>query len=63
MGVYLAHLQTGRQLLNIHISFRMKDERVLIVIDEFPYIANEIPAIKSILQHIIDHEWKHKKSF
>ena len=33
-------------------------ERTLIIIDEFPFIAEENPTIKSILQHVIDHLWK-----
>lgn len=33
-------------------------ERVAIIIDEFPYIAEENPTVKSILQHVIDHSWK-----
>ncbi len=37
-------------------------ERTLIIIDEFPFIAEENPTIKSILQHIIDHQWKKNKN-
>lgn len=37
-------------------------ERTLIIIDEFPLIAEENPTIKSILQHIIDHQWKKNKN-
>lgn len=33
------------------------------IIDEFPFIASENPTIKSILQHIIDHNWKSKNIF
>lgn len=39
------------------------DERLLVVIDEFPYIASENPSVKSILQHTIDHSWKNKNIF
>ena len=34
------------------------NERHIIIIDEFPYLAKEDPSIKSVLQHIIDNEWK-----
>lgn len=34
------------------------DEKVCIIIDEFPFIAKEYPTIKSILQSTIDHIWK-----
>lgn len=32
--------------------------RTVVIIDEFPYIAEENPSVKSILQHAIDHSWK-----
>ena len=32
--------------------------KTILIIDEFPYIANENPTIKSILQNIIDHKLK-----
>ena len=38
------------------------DERTLIIIDEFPFIAEENPTVKSILQHAIDHLWKKNKN-
>lgn len=38
------------------------DRRVAIVIDEFPFIAEENPTVKSILQHTIDHLWKNNKN-
>lgn len=33
-------------------------ERTAVIIDEFPYIAEENPSVKSLLQHAIDHKWK-----
>ncbi|MCF0114600.1 MAG: ATP-binding protein [Erysipelotrichaceae bacterium] len=33
-------------------------KRTALIIDEFPFIADENPTIKSIFQHIIDHKWK-----
>ncbi len=38
------------------------DNRVAVVIDEFPFIAEENPTVKSILQHAIDHLWKQNKN-
>lgn len=46
-----------------YISNKSSKERILIVIDEFPYIAMENPSIKSILQHTIDFSWKEKNIF
>ena len=39
------------------------DEKITLIIDEFPFIAQENPTVKSILQHIIDHQWSKKKIF
>lgn len=33
-------------------------EKVVIIIDEFPYIAKEDPSVKSALQTIVDRKWK-----
>lgn len=38
-------------------------ERVILIIDEFPFMAAANPSIKSIFQHQIDHEWKDKNIF
>lgn len=34
-----------------------------LIIDEFPFIASENPSVKSILQHMIDHDWCNKPVF
>ena len=46
-----------------YIGDNVGDEKQLIIIDEFPFIAQDTPSIKSILQHIIDHDWKTKNIF
>lgn len=38
-------------------------ERVIFVIDEYPYLAKAMPSISSRLQHLIDHVWKDSKLF
>lgn len=38
-------------------------ERIVFVIDEYPYLANSYPSISSRLQHLIDHAWKDSKLF
>lgn len=35
-------------------------ERILVIIDEFPFLAEENYTIMSMLQHVIDHNWKSK---
>lgn len=37
-------------------------ERTVVIIDEFPFIADSNPSVKSILQHTIDHDWKNNKN-
>ncbi|MCR5620829.1 MAG: ATP-binding protein [Treponema sp.] len=47
-----------------YITGRAKaSERLVLVIDEFPFIAMENPSIKSILQHTIDHGWNGSNIF
>jgi len=38
-------------------------EKITLIIDEFPFIAQENPTVKSILQHIIDHRWAQQNIF
>lgn len=40
-----------------------KEERLIFVIDEYPYLAKAEPSISSRLQHIIDHLWQDGKLF
>lgn len=40
-----------------------KNERLVFVIDEYPYLAKADNSISSRLQHIIDHVWKDTKLF
>ncbi|MBQ8878464.1 MAG: ATP-binding protein [Lachnospiraceae bacterium] len=46
-----------------YVGSKCNDEKLLIIIDEFPFIAGENPSVKSILQHTIDYKWKEKKIF
>lgn len=41
----------------------VRNDRVIFVIDEFPYLANEEKSIPSRLQHLLDQEWKNSKIF
>jgi len=46
-----------------YIGEQESERRTIVVIDEFPYIAETNPTIQSILQHTIDHRWKEKNIF
>jgi len=36
----------------------MKEEKIIFIIDEFPYLAESIPSVSSVLQMYIDQKWK-----
>lgn len=40
-----------------------KKERVILVIDEYPYLAQAYPAVSSMLQSYIDHEYSQTNMF
>ena len=40
-----------------------KEKRIVVVIDEYPYLAKAKPAISAMLQHVIDHKWNDSKMF
>ncbi len=40
-----------------YISNHTNNDRIALIIDEFPYIAKNEPEVKSIMQHMIDHKW------
>jgi uncharacterized protein len=44
-----------------YLTSQLSDTKTILIIDEFPYLAEANQSIKSILQHAIDHDWKEKK--
>lgn len=46
--------------LFIHVAEKLGDEKLVLIIDEFPYIAKNENVILSTLQNVIDHYWKNK---
>ena len=46
-----------------YISGKAEREKLVLIIDEFPFIAQENPSIKSMLQHTIDRDWKNSNMF
>ena len=59
-GAYISSFEGWRDAFE-YID-RKANKRIVIIIDEFPFIAEENPTIKSILQHAIDHLWKKNKN-
>lgn len=45
------------------ITLLAEKERLIFVIDEYPYLAKAEESISSRLQHIIDHTWQNGKLF
>ena len=45
------------------ISRLARNDRLIFVIDEYPYLAKAERAISSMLQHIIDHVWSKTKLY
>ncbi len=46
-----------------YINEKQQDEQLVLVFDEFPYLANVNPGLMSILQHLIDHKLLGSKLF
>jgi len=46
-----------------YIDERQKDKRLILVLDEFPYLAEKNMALMSVLQHLIDHRLQKGKLF
>lgn len=59
-GVFIASFEGWKDAFE-YID-RKTTKRTLIIIDEFPFIAEENPSVKSILQHAIDHLWKNNRN-
>ena len=41
----------------------VREERVVFVIDEFPYLCDADGSIPSRLQHLLDHDWKDSRMY
>ena len=61
-GSFIANFANWEDALN-YISRKAQDHRIVLIIDEFPFLAETNPSIKSILQHKIDHDWKERNIF
>lgn len=46
-----------------YVAGMAEKERIILVIDEYPYLAAAYPAVSSILQACIDHKMKNSKLF
>ena len=59
----MAEFQDFEALLAYVDSIALSGERIIIAIDEYPYLAASYPAISSLLQRHIDGCWKDSRIF
>lgn len=45
-----------------YLTERVQEEPLVLAIDEYPYLAEAVPGISSVLQYYIDHKWKDNKN-
>lgn len=60
---YLSPFKNWEKAMDYISTKAESGKRLTLIIDEFPFIAAQNPSIKSILQHVIDHDWKQKNLF
>lgn len=61
-GNFIANFENWEDALD-YFGRKAQDHRTVLIIDEFPFLAESNPSIKSILQHKIDHDWKERNLF
>ncbi len=57
---FLSSFTDFTQMFN-YINDLSRNERLVFIIDEYPYLAQSNPEISSIIQKFCDHEWKDSK--
>lgn len=61
-GNFIANFENWEDALD-YLGRKVQDQRTVLIIDEFPFLVETNPSIKSILQHKIDHDWKERNMF
>ena len=61
-GNFIANFENWEDALD-YLGRKAQDHRTVLIIDEFPFLVESNPSIKSILQHKIDHDWKERNLF
>ena len=61
-GNFISNFANWEDALN-YLGRKSQDQRIVLIVDEFPFLAETNPSIKSILQHKIDHDWKDRNLF
>ena len=63
LGQGIAEFQSFEALLEYVDSIALSGERMILAIDEYPYLAASYPAISSLIQSHIDRCWKDSRLF
>ncbi len=61
-GGFIADFANWKDALD-YFGRKAQGGRMTLIIDEFPFLAETNPSIKSVLQHKIDHDWKERNIF
>ena len=61
-GQFIAPFQSWKDAFS-YVTKKTVNQKTVLIIDEFPFMAGPNPSIKSVLQHEIDHSWKNQNIF
>jgi len=62
LPAYITRFDTWEQAFQV-LTEQAKDQRIILSIDEFPYLVQANPRLLSILQNTIDHQWQNSQLF
>lgn len=62
-GDFLSPFSDWRKALSYIGKQAAGNRRIVVIIDEFPFLVSQNPSIKSIFQHVIDLDWQDKNIF
>lgn len=57
VSAYIDHFNSWEEAFH-YAAAQANGKRLVLVIDEYPYLAQSDPSISSVLQKVIDHVWK-----
>ncbi|MEA4813130.1 MAG: ATP-binding protein [Anaerolineaceae bacterium] len=61
-SAFISSFETWEKALQ-YLTLRSSEKRLVLVIDEYPYLARAVKSISSLLQRMIDHEWKNSQLY
>lgn len=63
IGSFLSPFENWEKALDFISGQEKQNEKIVLLIDEFPFLTGQNPSIKSIFQHVIDHSWQYRNIF